>query len=507
MSSIKAAHQNAPVRDSGAASDALLLPLSSPGAEVLDFAQAIAGKCAQDETPVERRSMPCKSISTTPLPSPAEDRDEESKVASTDRRARKDRRTSVDDPPPNGLVAISAVLDVPSELAAALTTAGSGTAGQPARQPVTGEPIDQNQAKPADSAGQESALAPPADARMALLRTPGETPKTPSEGQKLPGSERGETELPGAPRIESPGDKIYKKTESVVLQAQDGTGESGQNGPESAENGLAAPLQAGAGKAAKTAGETPENQAFNPGGTVDASGQLAVNRKMTMNEFARQFEQELPSEDLKGQDALPVSSSKHHDLSGAEDQNAITPIGVDAMGLKSSSLASVPAVPLQEAARGAGVVEKIEHAIAVHTMELQRLNATTLHAVIQPVPGTELHLRVYWNGQNVEAQLRGGPGSEEFLKSHWGQLQESLGAKGIVLAPAETKPTTSFTPGEGRDTGAGRQKNPQEFQRGEPATLEEKQNHFRQGSRETKINHRHESQAAGKTTRMLESWA
>lgn len=450
--------------------------------------------------------MGCKSISTTPSPSPAEDPGEASKAASTERLNRKKRGNRPDNIFSTP-VAISAPPAIPCGVSEAKAAVGNGPAGEPVKQPVTSDPPGVIQTEPAGSRGQESALGPSADARMALLRTPGEAQKTPVEGQKLPGPGNGETELPGSRSSESPPDKIYKNTDSTVSQTQDGPGKSPQNGLKSSENGAASSLEAGGGKASQAVGGIPEKQVLNLDGMVDATGQLAVNRKMTMDQFARQFDQELPSEDLKGRDALPVRPSKRHDLSGAEERNALTPIGVDVMGLRTTSLGSVPTAAMQEAARGAGAVEKIEHAIAVHAMELQRLNATTLHAVIQSAPGAELHLRVHWNGQNVEAQLRGSPGSEEFLKSHWGQLQESLGAKGIVLAPVETKPGATLPQDEGRDTSAGRQDNPQEFQRREPAAMEEKQNHLRQGSRETKTNHRSENQAGGKTTRMLESWA
>lgn len=179
------------------------------------------------------------------------------------------------------------------------------------------------------------------------------------------------------------------------------------------------------------------------GGIPDAKRQVPMKETVEMDEMTRHSRQEVPSE--------PISAVTRE--SGRKAQSVVKKPADSESALPGNMPATPAAVhlPQAESASDKAVAsaqswDRVAEVVQAQAVQMKRVSATTVDAVIRPDHQTELHLRMHWNGTQMEAQLCCERGHTEILQQHWEQLRDSLAAKGIVL--------TAWQPGRNLGNGS-----------------------------------------------------
>lgn len=231
------------------------------------------------------------------------------------------------------------------------------------------------------------------------------------------------------------------------------------------------------------------------GGMPDAQWQVPMKKMVEMDQMTRHSRQEMPSESFSA-----VNRESRHktlaDVSEMAHSNGALQMTAPVFDQSPAHMSHVVSAG-DHAAAPTSTWERVVDVVQAQAVQMHRINATTVDAVIKPDDQTELHLRMHWNGTQMEAQLRCEQGQTGILQQHWDQLRDSLAAKGVVLTAWESQ--HNISDGSFAD---GRQRSHQ------PAVVSDAMegSAFRGASNTKTITHPKEA-AAIRQDRQWETWA
>ncbi len=167
------------------------------------------------------------------------------------------------------------------------------------------------------------------------------------------------------------------------------------------------------------------------GGMSDASSNLQMNLARKMNEFAPAAEQLLPAE---GQALAGLETSAAEPRAGRASENPWGSSLLIPSAASSITAQATSAEKTEAAADTTSQVEKLADLVARQAVELKKVNALQMNAVLRPDAQTELHLSLRLAEGKVEVHAQCNAENQQALSAQWSQIQQALAPQGIRLA-------------------------------------------------------------------------